>query len=102
MLASLQVLPRSWKAKIYNKWKVSFWEVLQNAPLSAERMWMASPCGCGTCSPSPRGFDHFVECPPARAVYDKLQTGVKLTTGTLERDDGGQKTDAVQHSAEAK
>ena len=69
-----QVLTKLWKAPIHNKWKLPFWEVIQNAQINAERMRADSPCGCATSAPCPGRCHHFLECPPARAVYDTLAT----------------------------
>jgi hypothetical protein len=68
-----QVLTKLWKAPIHNKWKLPFWEVIQNAQITAERMRADSPCGCATSALLPGRCHHFLECPPARAVYDTLE-----------------------------
>ena len=40
----------------------------------AERMRADSPCGCANSAPCPGRCHRFLECPPARAVYDTLAT----------------------------
>ena len=67
-----RTLTHLWRAKINNCWKLPFWEVIENAQLTAERMRLTSPCGCASSGPSPGRYHHFVECPPARAIYDTL------------------------------
>ena len=67
-----RVLTRLWQTNIHDRWKLPFLEGLQDAQLNAERMRLATPCGCATSGLSPGRYHHFVECPPTRAVYEML------------------------------